>query len=665
MTNILPTLSATGTAPKIITKIDNYRIYVRVGSVRKTEPKPRGGLDFQNNEYGSSWWINKNLDGYNGVRFSEGFGGGMDVSNAIMFVHFSANAWNRIQISTKDDDGFVVHLITDTGFSDVRHYRIGGFDTKVGKEVGRHIISIDPTYTGHSDTGNFDPTVVKQMAFTNDTTGANDFAWFFASSLVRVYKTKEGATGFYGNNPSFKNYADEALTVGWGLVELSPKTYQLIAPFKIGDAIHSNSIDFTDDGSTIIAPRSNKDDGDYRLQWNDNSIPFYLDLQVNDKVNLNGTVFDWGVKSYFDFNSSVGAEVNLTNVVFKGMGEIEFGSDVSGSVTISSEKTTINGADLTGTINNDVYLTTETDLHDLVINGDLHIDTGIDSDLIFTNVKVVGKVFNDSNKKLNISLKNSDVTTDEAGTGNGEVNLLNPMYITFKNLPADNALYVIKEDGTKYLYDDTQTGDYTITIPKSYENETWKAVINKAGYQPQVASFTISAGIAVNINTNLIKIKTPDGSDMFQNQTSNLVTVEFNGSTQANIDIGDGIAPLQATYDETERALQTEAGMFWLASGKGACSMFNSASGDYLFMPSGWRLRRRDAGDANATLQAFAQSQDGIVVDDINGSVAFLTSDSPQQIAEAVWKALKAVDYGEGTMGETLKDIEDYSIIKL
>lgn len=105
-------------------------------------------------------------------------------------------------------------------------------------------------------------------------------------------------------------------------------------------------------------------------------------------------------------------------------------------------------------------------------------------------------------------------------------------------------------------------------------------------------------------------------------------------SDELFIELVEQVQELEVTLVEV--ALVTANGMKWLASGKGDLSQFNSAAGDFLFMGSGWRLRRASSGDANATLQAFAQSTDGTPVDEVNGPVRYLTSDSPTAIAAAV-----------------------------
>lgn len=124
---------------------------------------------------------------------------------------------------------------------------------------------------------------------------------------------------------------------------------------------------------------------------------------------------------------------------------------------------------------------------------------------------------------------------------------------------------------------------------------------------------------------------------MYTGTTSALVSVSIPGTTTAYIDIGDGTAPLQESFNETELALATQAGLEWLAAGKDDVSVFDSGSGDYLFLTAGWRLRRASAGDANAAIEAYVTSADGGIVDDTNGPVLYLTSNTPAAIAAAVW----------------------------
>jgi hypothetical protein len=223
------------------------------------------------------------------------------------------------------------------------------------------------------------------------------------------------------------------------------------------------------------------------------------------------------------------------------------------------------------------------------------------------------------------------------------------------------AVYIKNNSGTQFDYSASVTGTYSVVIPFG-STGTWTAVTKRAGYRHAYFNFTASDGGAFNTTPSMPEKTNPDGSPMYTASSSAFVAVSFTGTTQANIDIADGVAELQPAFDETEPALMTNAGMIWLASGKSDVSQFNSAGGDYLFLSTGWRLRRASAGDSNATLNAFAQSADGIVVDDINGGVQFLTSDSPTAIAAAVWAyATRTLTVSAG--GATLAEIEGSTVL--
>ena len=517
MANILPTESATGNAPKILHTLPNKNDYTKVGTVKALSNKTQGGLDFQNNEGAGYWTIDDDKAGYNGVRHPAGLNN-TDLASAVVFVHFSGNAWNRIDINTRDNDGWVFHLVSDSAFADVRHYRVGGNDTIVGQAVGRHILSIDATYAGHSDSGNFDAATVNQIAMTNDTQGgySSNYCWFYPSHFCRVFKSKAGAIGIYGASPSFKDYSGSALTLAWGLREIAPKTYRVIAPFKVGNGTDTTT--FTDDGSTLLVPVSDKDGGDYRFQWNDDSVPFYLDLTVNDSIVLNSTKFDWGVASDFDFDSSVGATVTLNNAIFKGIGNIVFGADVTGvaDVTMATGKNaTINGAAMDGSsFVGDVYLNGERDLSDITIDGDLHVNTGVDSTLNFDNVSVTGSIYNDdANHTLTLYLTNSSATAGDAGTGNGETNLINLAPVTFKVTDAKTGsavesahIAMLKASGKsvidtgatdangEYTYNHNYTGDV------AFVGWVRQSDLSATDYEQKEFSGTIgSTGASINV----------------------------------------------------------------------------------------------------------------------------------------------------------------------
>lgn len=208
-------------------------------------------------------------------------------------------------------------------------------------------------------------------------------------------------------------------------------------------------------------------------------------------------------------------------------------------------------------------------------------------------------------------------------------------------LPLAN-MYVCVHDGTGAEVEcAVQTGVYTLLIPPGASG-TWTWAVNKQAYVFAIGTFTPGSGGEFSISPACPQVFTTDGNPMYQGTASALVQVTFSGGF-AYIDIGDGTPTLQAIYDACEDALYTDAGLDWIIDGGDGVSIFESSAGDFLFMTGGWRIRRWHAGDANATVPAFCQSVDGVVIDDANGSVQFQTSDNPTTIAAAVWAHLSAL----------------------
>jgi len=216
------------------------------------------------------------------------------------------------------------------------------------------------------------------------------------------------------------------------------------------------------------------------------------------------------------------------------------------------------------------------------------------------------------------------------------------------------AVYVQNGAGVQQDYQASVSGTYALNVAPGASG-TWRWVVKRAGYEHATGTFLPGVGGLTAVAPSLAQKLNPDGSAMYQGTASALCSIAFSGTTNAYIDIGNGAVGLQAAFDESEDALITAAGLTWLAGGKDDLSQFNSASGDFLFMTTGWRLRRASAGDVNATLNAFAQSADGVPVDGSNGSVQFLTSDSATVIASAVW----------GHMSRTLTGVTNANIVQV
>ena len=89
-------------------------------------------------------------------------------------------------------------------------------------------------------------------------------------------------------------------------------------------------------------------------------------------------------------------------------------------------------------VNGDVQLLSDLDLNDITIDGDLYVDIGANSTLNFNNVIVTGLVYNDDpTHTLTINATGgSSLTADNAGTANGETNILQSATLTISGLVA-------------------------------------------------------------------------------------------------------------------------------------------------------------------------------------------------------------------------------------
>jgi len=121
----------------------------------------------------------------------------------------------------------------------------------------------------------------------------------------------------------------------------------------------------------------------------------------------------------------------------------------------------------------------------------------------------------------------------------------------------------------------------------------------------------------------------PDGTIMYQGTTSALLSImPLPDGSRMNIRVGDGAVSAQNIFDETEDALQTQDGMTYICNGGGQVSIAVLPVGTFVFMEINVRVIRDAIGDINATINAFVQSTDGIVLDGTNGSVQFITPTS-------------------------------------
>ena len=77
-----------------------------------------------------------------------------------------------------------------------------------------------------------------------------------------------------------------------------------------------------------------------------------------------------------------------------------------------------------GTFSCDVYVESDTNIDGMTVNGDLYINTGADSTVVYENVTVSGSVYNaDASHTLTINVINCSITAAVQGSGAGEVDV--------------------------------------------------------------------------------------------------------------------------------------------------------------------------------------------------------------------------------------------------
>jgi hypothetical protein len=262
-----------------------------------------------------------------------------------------------------------------------------------------------------------------------------------------------------------------------------------------------------------------------------------------------------------------------------------------------------------------------------------------------------------SGTKLTSFSTTSTVTVDGGGTYNG-------VYTDSTGTSAQLVLtglssatvYLQNGSAVQQDYQASVSGTYTYNIPPGATG-TWTWVVKRAGYTYARGTFTPGTGGVFSVVPTTPQKLSPDGTVMYAASTNSLVTVSFTGTTEVDVNIGNGVVSVQNVLDATELALITNPGMVWLSS-KGECAEFISAAGSFIFLSAGWRFKALNISSPNATVNGFAISTDGTPMNGVNGPVTFLSSSQAADVATAVWAALQASNIGAGTMGELLSKAE-------
>jgi len=181
------------------------------------------------------------------------------------------------------------------------------------------------------------------------------------------------------------------------------------------------------------------------------------------------------------------------------------------------------------------------------------------------------------------------------------------------------------------------SSDHTYLTPIGATG-TYGYVVNRAGYEPIIGTFD-PAGNDVTVDGILSQKTLTNGTPSYTGSVSSFLSVTpLADGSRLYLDIGNGAVSVIEAFDEVEDALQTSDGMRYLYNGGGQIAYSIRSAGSFLDMGTGVRLIN-NAGEVNATLNGFAESVDGTVIEGSNG-ILYNTVSSADRIAThqgAVW----------------------------
>ena len=402
----------------------------------------------------------------------------MSVDSRVIVTSLQYNAPNRIQSATMANNGASIDVVSGIDELNFKRFRIGGNDTPFcSSQAGPNTICIDPTSLSNDlSGGTFDDTNVSGWAFgcvRLNLSGGSSVQLFF-QRVFMFQTTKDAAdipkfTGVSDWSQAFTEVQGTSFATKIGAwISQVGSAYFVPCPWQIGDGVSSTTFD--DNGVVIVSPADNAPKAE-NFRLTNQSMRVYLSLRASgDSVTVSGS-YNWGTAAPWDFDTSSASTCNINGATFNGMGEFTLGSSVTGSATFSlasGSSVIINGADIDGsTINGNVVLNSASDLTDITINGDLEINTGANSTLNFSGVTVTGDITNTSVNTLYInSLGGSALSTSEAGTGAGQVNIVSLTSLTLTGLQNPSEVRVYEAGTTTEVagQEDVINGTFSTSI---------------------------------------------------------------------------------------------------------------------------------------------------------------------------------------------------------
>ena len=234
-------------------------------------------------------------------------------------------------------------------------------------------------------------------------------------------------------------------------------------------------------------------------------------------------------------------------------------------------------------------------------------------------------------------------------------------------MPFTNSAVLIQDDsGATHAFLTSQSSPLNINIP-SGSTGIWSWVVSREGYSSQIGQFDSTGGGFDFGNASPLLRTQVDGSMLYMNTSSSLITINFDltsGSETCFIDVGEGSVTAQEIVDMLEVALTTEDGCKFLSAREGSESSLAILAGQtFLLLNSGYRIRRRSSSDINATVSAFVVPRDGVSLDGVNGGVQFLEGSSgiTDSDIQRIWSVAFSQFTAPNTSGGVLNEIRSLS----
>lgn len=393
--------------------------------------------------------------------------GGLDVSvnTKVLYHLMQFNASNRIQVSTKAQDGICFRIGsgpagTGSPATTYKHYQLGGRDTPFGRQnAGIRACILDLNDVSNEDgAGSFDNTNVTTYGVGtvrhNISGNSSNFYFRQPNFLFDTGKNEPNIPTFTGLSSNFDEFIDAVLgnnfsdIISYDWVVRNGDILNISAPMQIGNG--STATTFDDQGKTIISASSN-DPSDPRNRLTTQAMRFYWVPRNNasDTLTMTGT-YIWGTAAPFDLDVSNSAIATITDATFNGMGDFTLGSSVSGAATFnlaSGSNVRINGANLDGSIINgdcDLVSNGVTTLTNINVSGVLDFDTAGTYTLDGCNIS---EVTNSSGGTVTINLVNGASIINNSGPN---ITILNSVTVSFSGIP--NGLEARIKKGTFTLF---------------------------------------------------------------------------------------------------------------------------------------------------------------------------------------------------------------------